>query len=203
MQEFLEKNAITIIAPNNQTVTPYISFDQLEIDNRLRTSFGGFKVCLLAPLVLLLTLVATYTDSSLYMATSNGRKGCRGHCRNGKVIGPTFYRICTSSHSFSGKTLAFGIPAMTRLIGSESAGITTLVVAPTRELAIQTHETLTELGKPFGIASVAIYGGVPKEPQVKMLAAARSKNGPVTRVVVGTPGRIIDLVNDGACDLSK
>ena len=44
---------------------------------------------------------------------------------------------------------------------------------------------------------------IPKEPQVKMLAKASSKTGMATRIVVGTPGRIIDLVNDCACDLSK
>lgn len=77
------------------------------------------------------------------------------------------------------------------------------MVAPTRELAIQTHETLSTLGKPFGIASVAVFGGVPKEPQVKMLKnASKGKDGMVTRIIVGTPGRILDLMQEGACDLS-
>lgn len=77
------------------------------------------------------------------------------------------------------------------------------MVAPTRELAIQTHDTLSALGKPFGIASVAVFGGVPKGPQVEMLKnAAKAKGGMVTRIVVGTPGRILDLVQEGACDLS-
>lgn len=78
-----------------------------------------------------------------------------------------------------------------------------LVVAPTRELAIQTHDTLSALGKPFGIASVAVFGGVPKDPQIKMLKnASKAKDGMVTRIVVGTPGRILDLMQEGACDLS-
>ena len=78
-----------------------------------------------------------------------------------------------------------------------------LVVAPTRELAIQTHETLSALGKPFGIASVAVFGGVPKEPQVKMLKnSSKGKDGMVTRIIVGTPGRILDLMHEGVCDLS-
>lgn len=76
-----------------------------------------------------------------------------------------------------------------------------LVVAPTRELAIQTHETLSALGAPFGIASVAVFGGVPKEPQVRMLKNL-NKDGLTTRIVVGTPGRILDLVQEGVCDLS-
>ena len=75
-------------------------------------------------------------------------------------------------------------------------------MAPTRELAIQTHETLEKLGEPFGIASVAVYGGVDKGPQIKALKNM-NKGGMTTRIVVGTPGRILDLVNEGACDLSR
>lgn len=75
-------------------------------------------------------------------------------------------------------------------------------MAPTRELAIQTHETLEQLSQPFGIASVAVYGGVDKGPQIKTLKNM-NKDGKTTRIIVGTPGRILDLVNDGACDLSR
>lgn len=78
-----------------------------------------------------------------------------------------------------------------------------MVVAPTRELAIQTHETLSELGAPFGIASVAVFGGVSKEPQVRMLKNLnKEKDGLTTRIIVGTPGRILDLMQEGVCDLS-
>ena len=71
-----------------------------------------------------------------------------------------------------------------------------LVLAPTRELAIQTHETLVGLGKPFGLSSVALYGGVPKEGQKSALKESGAA------FIAGTPGRILDLVNEGACDLS-
>lgn len=82
--------------------------------------------------------------------------------------------------------------------------VSVLVVAPTRELAIQTHDTLSALGAPFGIASVAVFGGVPKEPQVRMLKNAnKGKDGLTTRIIVGTPGRILDLMQEGVCDLSK
>jgi len=80
--------------------------------------------------------------------------------------------------------------------------ISILVVAPTRELAIQTHETLSTLGAPFGIASVAIFGGVSKDSQINALSGVK-RDGKMTRIVVGTPGRILDLVNDGVCDLSR
>lgn len=109
----------------------------------------------------------------------------------------------------SGKTLAFGLPALARLESSPTLSkkgkgttVSVLVVAPTRELAIQTHDTLSALGEPFGIASVAVFGGVDKGPQVKTLKNA-NKDGKTTRIVVGTPGRILDLVNEGACDLSQ
>ena len=115
---------------------------------------------------------------------------------------------------YSGKTLAFGIPALVRLVkglgtqknhkkGTRST-VSVLVVAPTRELALQTHDTLSALGKPFGIASVAVFGGVPKEPQVKLLRnASKVHDGMTTRIIVGTPGRILDLVQEGACDLGE
>lgn len=121
----------------------------------------------------------------------------------------------------SGKTLAFGLPAVTRVVQNTGTGsglstahekdskkepkrpkngnknrISVLALAPTRELAIQTHDTLSALGTPFGLTSVALYGGVPKDAQ---RAALKEKGA---AFVVGTPGRILDLVNEGACDLS-
>ena len=82
--------------------------------------------------------------------------------------------------------------------------ISVLVVAPTRELALQTHDTLSSLGKPFGISSVAVFGGVPKEPQVRMLKNVfKAKDGMTTRIIVGTPGRILDLIQEEVCDLSE
>lgn len=116
------------------------------------------------------------------------------------------------SHGSSGKTLAFGLPALARLLSGSipepskgSGTVSVLVVAPTRELAIQTHDTLSALGKPFGIASVAVFGGMDKRGQVEALRQrkGKDKSGATTRIIVGTPGRILDLVNDGACDLSN
>jgi ATP-dependent RNA helicase DBP3 len=70
-----------------------------------------------------------------------------------------------------------------------------LVLAPTRELALQTHDALSALPLP-AVRSVAVYGGVAKGAQ---LAALR---GAGARVVVGTPGRVMDLMADGSLDLS-
>jgi ATP-dependent RNA helicase DBP3 len=96
----------------------------------------------------------------------------------------------------SGKTLAFGIPALVRVIAKKKKTVNVLVVAPTRELALQTHETLSAFGAPFGITSVALFGGVPKDEQAKSLRKS-------PRIVVGTPGRILDFVNDGVCNLKQ
>jgi len=79
-------------------------------------------------------------------------------------------------------------------MGKKVKGCSVLIVAPTRELAIQTHETLSELGREVGIGSVAVFGGVGKEDQIKQLKKAK--------IVVGTPGRILDLMEEGACNLS-
>ncbi|KAG8789669.1 RNA-dependent ATPase [Serendipita sp. 397] len=99
----------------------------------------------------------------------------------------------------SGKTLAFGIPAL-ELTNAErppkGQNINVLVVSPTRELALQTHETLLAAGEPLGITSVCLFGGVDKEGQKKLLKDKR------LRIIVGTPGRLLDLANEGFCDFS-
>ncbi|KAG6849796.1 hypothetical protein H0H93_005046 [Arthromyces matolae] len=175
---FLEKHSVTINTPKNTPVSvPALAFSQLDIPSELQSSFKNFK-----------------EPSPIQACT--WPPALRGL----DVVG--------IAETGSGKTLAFGIPALTRLITRPSTNkkststVSVLVVAPTRELAIQTHDTLSALGKPFGIASVAVFGGVPKEPQVRMLKNAnKGSDGLTTRIIVGTPGRIIDLMQEGACDL--
>ncbi|KIK02315.1 hypothetical protein K443DRAFT_97176 [Laccaria amethystina LaAM-08-1] len=161
-------------------VKPIIAFAQLNVPSELQSSFAGFKE-------------PTPIQACTWPPALEGRD----------VVG--------IAETGSGKTLAFGIPALSRLIESNfksssksgKSTISILVLAPTRELAIQTHDTLAALGKPFGIASVAVFGGVPKDPQVKMLKnASMAKDGMTTRIIVGTPGRILDLMQEGVCDLS-
>jgi ATP-dependent RNA helicase DBP3 len=146
----------------------------------------------------------------------------------GKFKEPTPIQACTwpaaldgkdvvgIAETGSGKTFAFGVPALSRIISSSSAsqpGISVLVVAPTRELALQTHDNLSSFAAEFGIASIAVFGGVSRDEQIKALSAAisggnkgKKKGGGrgevTTKIVVGTPGRIIDLINAGALDLS-
>jgi ATP-dependent RNA helicase DBP3 len=96
--------------------------------------------------------------------------------------------------------MAFGIPLVQHVLSLPSkkkkAGVQALVVAPTRELAMQTYDALSTLGEPLGIHAVCIYGGVPKYEQKQALNSG-------ARIVVGTPGRILDLANEEALDLSK
>ncbi|RUP47016.1 P-loop containing nucleoside triphosphate hydrolase protein [Jimgerdemannia flammicorona] len=104
----------------------------------------------------------------------------------------------------SGKTLAFTLPALTHIRSqrvrssttTNPKGPTILVVAPTRELAMQSQEQAEAAGEEIGIRSVCIYGGVPKDAQKKALRGG-------VDIVVATPGRLIDLMEEGACDISN
>mmetsp|Transcript_11312 Transcript_11312/g.14894 ORF Transcript_11312/g.14894 Transcript_11312/m.14894 type:complete len:603 (-) Transcript_11312:851-2659(-) len=102
----------------------------------------------------------------------------------------------------SGKTLAFALPALTRLAKGKSAGRRNmsaprmLVLAPTRELAMQSEVVLKEFGAVVGLQSLVIYGGVPKYTQISTL-----KKGNVD-CLVATPGRLKDLIQEGSCSLS-
>ena len=84
----------------------------------------------------------------------------------------------------TGKTLAFGIPLLQR-ISKEKKAPQALVVAPTRELAVQIGESLAQVAKHVGVTLEVIYGGVSMEDQVRRL-----KRG--VQVIIGTPGRLND-----------
>merc|ERR1719189_92157 len=110
----------------------------------------------------------------------------------------------------SGKTLAFSIPAFAHIrhrLDKEQGkkylkrkGPIMLVVAPTRELAQQSQDVIEAAGKACGIRSVSVYGGVSKDLQRRSL----NKNGGVPfEVVIATPGRLIDLMQEQSCDLSE
>jgi superfamily II DNA/RNA helicase len=97
----------------------------------------------------------------------------------------------------TGKTLAFGIPILERLgeTEREPASPRALVVVPTRELAIQVADDLRIAGKRLGASVVTLYGGRAYEPQIDALANVD--------VVVGTPGRLLDLSRQGHLKLGK
>lgn len=94
----------------------------------------------------------------------------------------------------SGKTAAFGLALLDRL--KDGGPNRALVLAPTRELAVQVAQALRSFAtKLDGVRIATIYGGADYRPQLKALA-----DGPT--VVVGTPGRVIDMLDRGALDLS-
>ena len=95
----------------------------------------------------------------------------------------------------TGKTAAFVLPILQRLLRGNRRQVRVLIVAPTRELAEQTHEANIELGKRTGIHSVSIYGGVSKNPQIAALQRG-------VEIVVACPGRLLDLHGEGYIDLS-
>jgi len=96
----------------------------------------------------------------------------------------------------TGKTAAFMLPILQRLTQGPLRQVRALIVAPTRELAEQTHQTTIELGRRTKVHSVAVYGGVSKHGQVKAL-----KRG--AEIVVACPGRLLDLAGDGSINLSR
>ncbi|WP_415630102.1 DEAD/DEAH box helicase [Nocardioides dubius] len=103
----------------------------------------------------------------------------------------------------TGKTFAFGIPVLQRIVVAHDADYVemaqgkpqALIVAPTRELALQVSKDLQLAGSDRGVRVLTVYGGVGYEPQLEALEEG-------VDLVVGTPGRLIDLSNRGALDLS-
>jgi len=96
----------------------------------------------------------------------------------------------------TGKTLGFGLPILQRLGANPAHGAKALVVVPTRELAIQVSEDLTLAASNRGIQVAAIYGGKSYEGQVAQIDSG-------AQLIVGTPGRLIDLSKQKKLDLSK
>ncbi len=105
----------------------------------------------------------------------------------------------------TGKTLAFGIPLIERVIAPQDAewkdlehkgAPQVLVVVPTRELCIQVAKDIDELANNRGIRTLAVYGGRAFEPQIEALNAG-------IEIVIGTPGRLLDLYRQGQLKLKE
>ena len=105
----------------------------------------------------------------------------------------------------TGKTLAFGVPVIERVIAPndkewadfEHKGMPqVLIVVPTRELCTQVTKDIEELASNRGIRTLAVYGGRAFEPQIEALQAG-------IEIVVGTPGRLLDLSRQGQLRLKQ
>ncbi len=95
----------------------------------------------------------------------------------------------------SGKTLAFALP-MIEVVDPKLKAVQALVLTPTRELAVQVAGVISELGAPRGVKTLMISGGRAFGPQRDQLRRG-------VHVVVGTPGRVLDLLNQGAIWLDR
>ena len=93
----------------------------------------------------------------------------------------------------TGKTAAYGLPLLHRL-DRQHRGVQALVLAPTRELAIQVAAALQQYGRGLGTNVLALYGGQSYQQQLRSLRER-------VEVVVGTPGRLLDLMEQGNLDL--
>lgn len=109
--------------------------------------------------------------------------------------------ILGSAQTGTGKTAAFAVPILQMLYAEKdhtklSFPIQALILSPTRELALQIRESFSTYGRFTGLTSVVVFGGVPQKPQTDKL-----KKG--VDILVATPGRLLDLLNQKMVDLSK
>lgn len=95
----------------------------------------------------------------------------------------------------TGKTAAFVLPILHRLMQGERRRVRALVIAPTRELAEQINDTIEGLGRQTRLRSAAIYGGVSINVQIQKLRSG-------VDIVVACPGRLLDHINQGTINLS-
>ena len=95
----------------------------------------------------------------------------------------------------TGKTAAFVLPILQRLMHGQRGSLRALVVAPTRELAEQINETIAALGARTGLVSTTVFGGVGIQRQIKNLKRSD--------IVVACPGRLLDHIGRQTVDLSR
>ena len=110
------------------------------------------------------------------------------------------YDLLAAAQTGTGKTAAFVLPMLQKIIEEptlyQKRVPRVLVLTPTRELAAQVGETILSLGKDLGVRSAVVFGGVGINPQKGAIAKGLD-------FLVATPGRLLDLMNQGFADLSK
>ncbi|MFA5530790.1 MAG: DEAD/DEAH box helicase, partial [Thiohalomonadaceae bacterium] len=107
--------------------------------------------------------------------------------------------LMASAQTGTGKTAAFVLPALQRLLAPSDArgiGPRILVLTPTRELATQVEENVRELGRFSRPVTTSVVGGVPYPPQIRVLSR------PVD-ILVATPGRLMDHMERGRIDFGR
>ncbi len=96
----------------------------------------------------------------------------------------------------TGKTAAFALPILQRLMEGPRGTVRSLIIAPTRELAEQIHDAVTDLGRQTGVRCATVYGGVGMQPQIDRLRAG-------AEIVVACPGRLLDLLGQRVINLTR
>jgi ATP-dependent RNA helicase RhlE len=96
----------------------------------------------------------------------------------------------------TGKTAAFALPLLHRLMQGRRGVVRALVIAPTRELAEQINDAIVQLGGQTRLKSITVYGGVASNPQIEKLRKG-------VEIVVACPGRLLDHIEQGNIDLSQ
>lgn len=96
----------------------------------------------------------------------------------------------------TGKTAAFVLPILHRLMQGGRSHVRALIIAPTRELAEQIHQAVNTLGRQTRLRSTTIYGGVNINPQIQKLKRS-------SEIVVACPGRLLDHITQGTIDLTR
>ena len=99
----------------------------------------------------------------------------------------------------TGKTIAFAVPVLQKVKAQKqtdkSGGLQALIMVPTRELAVQIYDVFISLSKQSGIVPLVIFGGVEQQSQIKKLSKG-------VDILIATPGRMFDLISQGALDVT-
>jgi ATP-dependent RNA helicase RhlE len=115
-----------------------------------------------------------------------------------KAIPPVLqgHDVMALAQTGTGKTAAFVLPILERLMKGPRKSVRALIIAPTRELAEQVHKAIGSMGRQTGLRSVTVYGGVSMNLQIQKLRAG-------VEIVVACPGRLLDHINQGTINLSR
>ncbi|KKY39645.1 putative atp-dependent rna helicase dbp-3 [Diaporthe ampelina] len=174
VKTFLENNYITIHDQTNPSITlrPVLKFSHLPTSRLLsKKPFGTFTT-------------PTPIQAASWPFSLSGRD----------VVG--------IAETGSGKTYAFSLPCVEALLSlpkpthSRIAPTRAVIVSPTRELAMQTHESTSSLASLVGLKAVCIYGGASKDDQRNLLRKGAD-------IIVATPGRLKDFLSEGSISLSE
>ncbi len=170
------QKAENLVVENSETKTPKTPEPEVKVENESTTehSENGFLNMGLCP-----TLIKALDKKNFTTPTPIQKSAIPVAVKGKDVVGV--------AQTGTGKTLAFSLPIMERLLNLP--GKKALIVLPTRELAMQVEETLKKFMPQMNMRSALLIGGVPKGRQIRDI----HRN---PHIIIGTPGRIIDHLND-------